>query len=589
MISTEQRMGIPQTIREAIIREKQLRNNLAQLDQYSLIARDKRQEVVENLVFFTDPQSFPAACRDLLREIEVGFYQGDVSLHAKHLAFLSELALALRSLLPRWILMDTQVYGQSALTTDQIQAVVDDIKALLESLSADAPDVEKSILKAVELEVAARYKAEQAPDPAAEARALVSSSLIEYLENASSEISNSQLKRIAEMRFEGKTATELSNDYAAFLQHTLYLGASFATTNPPLVNMAWDILPDTWDPMIDKIILTHPEAGSQDLAKLVTMEVVLAQMRLLRPIFLITDGRMGCVCFQVDPNKHADAEAMTGNALFFYEELRTRLGGGIPNVVFKLPGTQAGLQACRSLTRRGIGVTITVNFGMFQHLPFAQAIREGHALYACLVEMNGRLAYPVRDELLAKLDELAGYGIDEARARQAAAWAGVIVARRLYKMLNDHGVDQNRSKILIASLRIYEGVAYRELPSAYPDITEIVGVNLLSVFPNVRRAFDQSAEVVLNPFQVENPVPEYVLDILRYSEIFKQAYYVADQSWFKGEDGRFKPDKELVLEDEEGVFNWPPVHNTLVEFMNSYNSLVKRLDERKQMVLGIPK
>ena len=508
---------------------------------------------------------------------------------AEYLVFLLELALALRSLLPRWNLLDTHIYGQASLTPDQIQVVVEEIQALLQRLSAQEPELEKKILTAVEANAAARYKAEQVSDPAGAARALAANSLIEYLENTSREISNSQLRRIADMRFDGKTATELSNDYAGFLQHTLYLGASFATTNPPLVNMAWDILPDTWNPIIDKIIISNPDAGALELAKLVTMEVVLAQMRLLRPIFLITEGRMGCVCFQVDPNNHGDAEAMTDDALFFYEALRSRLGGGIPNVVFKLPGTLAGLESCRALTTRGIGATITVNFGMFQHIPFAQAIQEGHALYACLVEMNGRLAFPVRDELLGKLDVLAANGIDDACAREAAAWAGVIVAKRLYKILNDKGIDQSRCKILIASLRIYEGLAYQDLPSAFPDITEIIGASLLSVFPNVRHAFDQAAEIAVNPLQIEDPVPERILDTLAYSEIFKQAYYIADRAWLTQEDERFKPDKELVLEDEVGVFHWPPVHNTLVEFINSYNRLVQDLGERRKVVLGVSK
>jgi transaldolase len=576
-------MDIRQTVREAIIREKQLRDTVARLDQHNLIAQGKRQEAIENLVFFTNPPNFIAACKDLLREIEAGICPEGKSLQEEYLAFLLELALALRSLLPRWNLLDAHMYGQASLTPDQIQVVVEEIQALLQRLSTQEPELEKKILTAVEANTAARYKAEQVSDPA---RALAANSLIEYLESVSKEISNSQLRRIADMRFDGKTPTELSNDYAGFLQHTLYLGASFATTNPPLVNMAWDILPDTWIPIIDKIIISSPDAGALELAKLVTMEVVLAQMRLLRPIFLITEGRMGCVCFQVDPNNHGDAEAMTGDALFFYEALRSRLGGGIPNVVFKLPGTLAGLESCRALITRGIGATITVNFGMFQHIPFAQAIQEGHALYACLTEMNGRLAFPVRDELLGKLDALAANGIDEACAREAAAWAGVIVAKRLYKMLNDKGIDQSRCKILIASLRIYEGQAYQDLPSAFPDITEIIGASLLSVFPNIRHAFDQTAEIAVNPLQIEGPVPEHILDTLAHSEIFKQAYYIADRAWLTQEDERFKPDKELVLEDEAGVFHWPPVHNTLVEFMNSYNLLVQRLDERRQAVLG---
>jgi hypothetical protein len=271
---------------------------------------------------------------------------------------------------------------------------------------------------------------------------------------------------------------------------------------------------------------------------------------------------------------------MISDALFFYEQLRTRLGG-VPNVVFKLPGTAAGLEACRVLTGQGIGVTITVNFGLFQHLPFAEAMAGGQAIYSCLVEMNGRLAYPVRDELLAKLDELSAYGIDEARAREAAAWAGVAVVKRVYQLLEEKGCDMGRFKPLIASLRIYEGDGYESLPSAFPDVTEVMGASIISVFPNVRRAFDGRGDIELDPMRVERPVPGDVLEVLAYSEIFKQAYYVADRDWVSEEDGHFRPDHELTLEDRTGTFDWVPVNNTLVGFIASYDTFVERILARK--------
>jgi hypothetical protein len=50
--------------------------------------------------------------------------------------------------------------------------------------------------------------------------------------------------------------------------------------------------------------------------------------------------------------------------------------------------------------------------------------------------MSGRLAFPVRDELLGKLGELGRHGIDEAQARLAASWSGIIVLKRLHQLLN---------------------------------------------------------------------------------------------------------------------------------------------------------
>jgi hypothetical protein len=254
----------------------------------------------------------------------------------------------------------------------------------------------------------------------------------------------------------------------------------------------------------------------------------------------------------------------------------------VPNVVFKLPGTLAGLEACRALTERGIGVTITVNFGMFQHIPFAEAMSEGQAVYSNLVEMNGRLAYPVRDELLEKLGELTANGIDETKVREAAAWAGIAVIKRVYTLLTDKGYDLRRCKPLVASMRIYEGEDYGNLPSILPDITETIGASIISVFPDVRRAFDQQSESILSPMQIENPVSDDTLTVLAHSELFKQAYFVADREWLAADDGRFKPDHELKLGDEDAVAAWAPVYNTLTGFQDSYDKFVQRILGRKR-------
>ena len=406
------------------------------------------------------------------------------------------------------------------------------------------------------------------------------------MSRASAELAHSNLRRIVEMRDKGQTITEISNDYAAFTRYARYLGASFVTTNPPLVDWAWTALPGFWTPIVDSIISDNPEADQDALARLVTLEVVLSNMRLMRPIFLLTTGQMGCVTLQVNPHMHGNAETMISDALSYYETLRTRLSGGVPNVVFKLPGTKAGLVACRALTGRGIGVTITVNFALFQHLPFAQAIQEGQAIFSCLAHMNGRLAYPVRDELLSKLDELAIYGIDEAKAREAAAWSGVAVLKRLQKLFVNKGYDLTCIKPLVASLRIYEGDGYDNLPNRFPDITETLGTSLISVFPNVRRPFDAQPNIKLNPQQVDAPLPDGILETLAHSEIFKQAYYVSYPEWANEEDERFRPVYELSLEDEVGTAAWAPIHATSTQFSDSYDIFVQRILERKRVLLA---
>jgi len=573
-----------ESLQGAIAQERQQRESCDHAGLMPSIGRGEGQEALENLIFFASPADFCSSLGMFRREMAARFSALDTVLQERSLHFLAGLILALHSFLPRWNLQNADRHDDAALTDIQVEAEAQKTQALISELAAQAPTIAARFLARMQAETTARSKAEGA-DPQGEAGAPLGESVGEYLNNACAELARSNLRRIAEMRVAGQTSTEVSNDYAAFLQHALYLGASFVTCNPPLVDVAWTADPERWDPIVDSIIRDNPEADQDGLARLVTLEIVLSNMRLLRPIFLLTAGQMGCVCLQVNPHNHGDASAMTTDALSIYEKLRSRLGGGVPNVVFKLPGTQAGLEACRILTGQGIGVTITVNFGMFQHLPFAEAIDAGEAIFSCLVEMNGRLAYPVRDELLTKLNELATYGIDEAQAHEAAAWAGVAVVKRAHRLLRQKGYDPGRIKLLIASLRIYEGKVYENLPSAFPDVTEILGAGIISVFPNVRRPFDAQPDLVLDPRRTESPVPAEILETLTHSEIFKQAYYVADRDWIPEEDERFRPDREIRLQDEAKVAAWPPVHNTLSEFIRSYDSFVARILERQRRLM----
>lgn len=571
-----------ESLKESIIRERERREAFSETVLMSLIREGEHWQAVENLFFFTAPDRFLSQAGMLLQDIGVGFRRDDARSRERYLRFLVDLTLALRSFLPRWNLQNTDHYGDAALTDAQIEAEADKVQALVVELAAHSMTTVKKLLDEWRKETSARFEAEGVSDPEGEAKAFAGKSIGAYLDNAAGAVSRSHLRRIAEMRDAGQATTELSNDYAAFLKYTLYLGASFATTNPPLVDAAWLAEPERWNPIVDNIISDNPDASDDELARLVTLEVVLENMRLLRPIFLLSEGKMGCVCCQVNPNRHDDAETMIADALFFYEKLQGELDGGIPNVVFKLPGTKSGLDACYALTKQAIGVTITVNFGMFQHLPFIQAIHEGQAIFACLVEMSGRLAFPVRYEMLSKLDELAACGIDEARAREAAAWSGIAVLKRLYSLLMEKGYDLGRIKPLVASLRIYEGDSYQDLPNAFPDITEILGASILSVFPNIRRPFDAQPEIELDPRRIESPMPDDVMEILAHSEIFKQAYYVSDRNWIPEGDKLFQPDYELTLQDEEGTTAWTPVYDTLTQFCDSYDTFVQRILARKR-------
>jgi len=573
-------MGTTEAVKQKIRRELKGHQEPSLSSLVPPIASGHVDEAVSELLFFASPGVFFPLANAIMEELRCTFPTADPLLQERMLEFLANFSIAMLSFLPRWNLSDRSRHDR-ALTNAQALLVARSSKELATELVASAPGVAGILAAKWRREVLARLRSEGVSNPDKMASEVVGRSIGSYVENLSFAVGTSNLRRIAEMRASGRTVTEISNDYAAFLDYTLYLGASFVTCNPPLIDAAWTSNPQYWDGVVDTVISALPGENPDLLARSVTLEIVYSNMRLLRPIFLVSDGEMGYVSLQVNPKRHDDCEAMIRDATAIYQELGGKLEGGVPNVVFKLPATKAGLEAARELTSQGIGVNITVSFGLFQQLPFARVLNEGKAIFSTITHMTGRLAFAVRDELLAKIATLESHGVTERMAREAAAWSGIAVLKKLHRALEQARIDMSRVRPLVASLRVYDGDPFLGLPSPVPDITEALGTRIITVFPNVRHAFDKALLEALDPCRIEVPVPAKALDILTFSEIFKQAYFVEDDLTTRGDDQRFRPSQALSLGDEAGVTGWVPVHHTLQEFCQSYDRFVQRILERK--------
>lgn len=446
----------------------------------------------------------------------------------------------------------------------------------------------QQVIKKFQLDTISRFKAEgltEEADVYNEVDLLIGGSITNFIKNTIQEIGKSNLLKIAKARSVGICDTEIGNDYAAFLQYVIWLGGSFVTTNPVLVKLAWDINPGYWNLVIDKLIKSHyshedltkllhmPEdkgnKALEEINSLITMAVVEENCKLLRDIFLVTEGNNGYVSLQINPKNHSNGEEMVTEALKLYKKLQEKLSG-VPNVVFKLPATAGGKYAAQKLTSQGIGVNITVNFSAFLSLNMGEVLKEGIALVSYISVMNGRLAFPVRDELKEK-------GIEGGES--AARMAGVEVARKAYRRLytSDNGkglcIDKKQVKLLIASLRIYD--------DWIPDISELWGSPVITIFPDIRRVFDKKNRS-FEPDSILNSTPEKILGVLFESEIFRQAW------WMPGDLESLKPKDELSLQpyDSLKLEKWEPVAKTLGQFVSFYDQMREMVRERIKRIVG---
>jgi transaldolase len=563
-------------IREQLIdrisKEKEINTEISVNKIVSQIKVGQFKQASLDVTLLARPHLFSNFLNTLRENLNNLFYTSDLPFQKNSFLFLTNLTINLKSFLPSWNLQNEYLYPKGILTKNQIDYQINENRSLLKKWERDNSILHKEVLSFLNETTKERLESEgvNSDDLQVAAERTVGDSINHYLDQMLNFIESSNLKKIAEMRNNGSTLTEIGNDYAAHLQEAMWLGASFVTTNPQLVYLNLERKLDISDSQIDELIrqflnnnqlvreATIGEETIEQFTDIFISEVVLNNARLLRDVFLLTNGNMGYICLQVNPSNHGSIDKMLDQALRIYLYLFKRLGG-IPNVVFKLPGTKAGLEVAKILTQIGIGVTITVDFGLFQLIPFAKAVNPDKAIVSHLVLMNGRLAFPVRDELLS---------LGAQDARKVAQYAGVAVAKKAYKLLySKENLDYNPAKVklLVASLRNYNNF--------FPDITELLGVPIITVFPNIRHQFDSEPHA-LNPMAVQNPIDEAILKSLCKSEIFKQAYYLP------GDSEMFRPKSVLSLDKTNEVQIWPPIKATLDGFANAHESTKEKLHQK---------
>jgi transaldolase len=101
------------------------------------------------------------------------------------------------------------------------------------------------------------------------------------------------------------------------------------------------------------------------------LEDVRRAAQLLRPVHDASGGRNGFVSLEVTPDLAHDAGATVAQA----QDLWRRLD--LPNVMIKVPATDAGLTAIEELTRQGVNVNVTLLFSIDRYDQVIEAYLRG--------------------------------------------------------------------------------------------------------------------------------------------------------------------------------------------------------------------
>jgi transaldolase len=144
---------------------------------------------------------------------------------------------------------------------------------------------------------------------------------------------------------------------------------------------------------------------------------------LLRPVWERTEGGDGYVSIEVDPHFADDNEATIAQATHFHEAVAR------PNVLVKIPATDAGVAAIEEMTARGYAINVTLIFSLTRHHQVAEAYLRG-------------------------LERLIASGGDPSRVRSVASFFVSRVDTETDRRLAESGHDDLKGRLGIANAKL---------------------------------------------------------------------------------------------------------------------------------------
>jgi transaldolase len=147
-------------------------------------------------------------------------------------------------------------------------------------------------------------------------------------------------------------------------------GLTGVTTNPTLFEKAIDGSHD-YDDAFERLLAADTHIDAQTLYERLSIEDVQMAADVLRPVYDHTKGRDGFVSIEVSPYLAHDTQATIVEVQRLWNEVSR------PNLMVKIPATEAGIPAIDALLASGINVNITLIFSRRQYEAVMRAFLSG--------------------------------------------------------------------------------------------------------------------------------------------------------------------------------------------------------------------
>ena len=244
----------------------------------------------------------------------------------------------------------------------------------------------------------------------------------------------------------------------------------------------------------EQIAASHGDAKSVFLE--LAMRDVATACDLLQPVWDRTRGGDGYVSIEVDPNLASDTPATIEQATHFHEAIAQ------PNLMVKIPATDAGVPAIEEMTARGYSINVTLIFSLSRHRQVAEAYLRG---LERLVASGGdpSRVHSVASFFVSRVDtetdrRLAETGREDLKGRLATANAKL--AYQQYKALfRGERWDALAARGATAQRCLWASTSVKD-PSLRDTlyVEELIGPETISTMPEETiRAFQDHGRVEL--------------------------------------------------------------------------------------------
>jgi len=181
----------------------------------------------------------------------------------------------------------------------------------------------------------------------------------------------------------------------------------------------------------DEQIGTGTEDNAESVFLSLALHDVAAACDLLHPVWERTEAHDGYVSIEVEPTLAADTEATIAQATRFHEAIAR------PNLLVKIPATDAGVPAIEEMTARGYSINVTLIFSLRRHRQIAEAYLRGLERFVAAGGDASRV-HSVASFFVSRVDtetdrRLAAAGSDDLKGRLGIANAKL--AYQQYKEL----------------------------------------------------------------------------------------------------------------------------------------------------------